>query len=59
MLQSLNRTAFENQHKTISYELGEAYLLLVDIKMGKHRDERTGELQLNKMKKSEVLKCNE
>jgi len=59
LLKSLNRAAYENQHKTISYELGEAAVLLIDIKMGKYRNPDTGELMLERMKKSEQIKCNE
>jgi len=57
LLSSLNRVSFEGLHKQVSYELGETYLTLLEIKTDKIRD-RSGAIDKNKLKKSEILKCN-
>jgi hypothetical protein len=57
LLGSLNRVSFEVLHKQVSYELGETYLTLLEIKTDKIRD-RSGAIDKNKLKKSEILKCN-
>ena len=58
MLSTLSRASFDNAHKMIAYELGEAYMLLWDIKTSKYRDPATDELHLWKMKAVERTKCN-
>lgn len=58
LLGSLNRTAFDVLHKQISYELGETYLALLEVKLDKLRDRSGGEINENNLKKSEMAKCN-
>ena len=42
----------------ISYELGEAYLCLLDIKLDKLREKAGGGVDEKKLKKNEIEKCN-
>ena len=43
----------------LSYELGETFLALLDIKLDKFRGRGGGEVDTSKLKKAEIQKCND
>lgn len=57
-LGSLNKVAFENLHKQISFELAETNLSLLEVKLDKLRDKHGGEIDVRKLKNSEIINCN-
>jgi len=59
LLSSLSTTAFGHFHKEISYECGEAYVALLDLKLEKFRGKGRGEIDESKLKSVEMKKCNE
>lgn len=59
LLTSLNKAPFEALHKQISYELGETYMALLDIKMEKLQCRGRGDESPLMLKKAELNKCNE
>jgi len=59
MLKTLSRASYEGLHKQISYELGEAYLNLLDIKVEKLRAKHAqGVVDPRHMKSAEISNCN-
>lgn len=59
LLKTLNRVAFEGLHKQVSYELGEAYMTLQEIKIEKIRSRRPdGVVNSRVMKPAEMQNCN-
>jgi KIF-1 binding protein C terminal len=58
LLGSLSRTAFDVLHKQVSFELGEAYLALLDVKLDKFRGRAGGDVDEGSLKKAEIAKCN-
>lgn len=57
LLGALNRSSYEVLHKQVSYELGEASLAMLDLKLDKIRTK--GEIDERMLKKVEVNKLNE
>ena len=58
LLKSLNKAAFEGLHKQLSYELAEAHMSLLEIKLDKLKS-GTGVQPLDKtIKKADMVKCN-
>lgn len=58
LLGTLSRSAFEILHKQLSFELGEAYLALLDVKLDKFRGRAGGDVDEAALKKAEIAKCN-
>lgn len=59
VLKTLSRASYEGLHKQISYELGEAYLNLLDIKMEKLRAKNVqGAVDPRQLKSAEISNCN-
>ena len=59
LLKALNRVAFEGLHKSISYELGEVYMTLQEIKIEKLRSRREDKVVNSKtIKTAELDNCN-
>lgn len=52
-LDIISRTAYDVQHKQISYEMGETYMSLYELKVARVKQEGKG------LKKADVIKCNE
>lgn len=62
LLKILNISSYDALHKQISYELGEAALTLLDIKLDKLRGKsgpNAGEISVSSLKKTEISKINE
>lgn len=59
LLLQLSQSAYEGLHKQISFELGDTYMSLLEIKLDKFRTRSpSGEVNINALKKAEVIKCN-
>lgn len=54
LLQALSRSAFEGEHKRLSFEVGEAYMALFELRAARLRERGKG-----RGSAAEVAKCNE
>ena len=55
---SLSRSAFEVLHKQLSFELGEGYLALMDIKLEKYTNPESRDVNTRHLKFADLVKCN-
>lgn len=59
LLQTLSRASFEGLHKQLSFEAGEAFLVLLDIKIEKFRGKNPyGTVDPRTLKAAEITNCN-
>eukprot|EP01041_Mallomonas_annulata_P004246 gene4246-8442_t len=59
VIKNISKSAYDVLHKQVSYELGEAYMGMMDIKMEKLKQKgRNGAIDLGKLKNADVEKCN-
>jgi hypothetical protein len=65
IIYTIKKSAFEALHKELSYEIGEIYLALLDIKLSKFRNRiqpsnssMEWDIDIRQLKSSEIEKCN-
>ena len=59
LLKTLSRASFEGLHKQLSFELGETFLVLLDIKIEKFRGKNPqGAVDPRTLKPAEIINCN-
>ena len=60
LLKSMNKVAYEVLHKEMSYEIGETYTTMLDIKIDQLKVKQgSTDVNVNLMKASEIQKCND
>ena len=58
LIYSLSRSSYEVLHKQLSYELGEGYLALIDIKLEKYTNPESRDVNTRQVKMTDLVKCN-